>query len=253
MTGHWLDPLRAVLDHRSRAATIFIRDDDGGWGTDRLPALLDATCSCGVPIDLAVIPDAADATLARELRRHDDRSVRAHQHGRSHTNHEGTGPKCEFGVSRSAEDQRTDIVAGRRQLLDLLGERLDPIFSPPWNRCTELTARCLAALDFQLLSCDVSAGRFDVEHLAELPVSLDWTGRKGAVTGPDAWGRTIAARVAAADDPVGLMLHHAVMTHDDRAMLRELLDVLAGHPFVHFGSMLAVSRGLASQSDPWPA
>jgi hypothetical protein len=35
MTAHWLDPLRVVLDGRTRPITIFIRDDDGGWGNDR--------------------------------------------------------------------------------------------------------------------------------------------------------------------------------------------------------------------------
>lgn len=253
MTRQWLDPLRAALDRRTQPAAIFIRDDDCGWGNDRLRELLDTTCGCGVPIDLAVIPDAADITLARELRRRDERTVRTHQHGRTHINHEATGPKCEFGASRSADDQRNDILAGRRQLLDLLGERLDPIFTPPWNRCTALTARCLAVLDFELLSRDASAERFDVEGLAELPVSLDWTGRRGAITGPDAWGRTIAARVDAANGPVGLMLHHAVMTQDDRTMLRELLHVLTGHSLVHFGSLRALGRRQASRGEPWVA
>ena len=253
MTAHWLDPLRQVLDGRTRPITIFIRDDDGGWGNDRLHELLETTCAYGIPIDLAVIPDAADVTLARELRTRHGHDVRAHQHGRRHVNHESTGPKCEFGISRLAQDQRNDIAAGRRRLLDLLGDRVDPIFTPPWNRCTLVTARCLVALEFELLSCDVSAGRFGVEPLAELPVSLDWTGRRGAVNGPDAWGRTIAACVDAAEAPVGLMLHHAVMHHDDRTMLRELLEVLTGHPSVHFGSMLAVSRSHASRGDLWLA
>ena len=29
MTAHWLDPLRSVLDGRTRTIAIFIRDDDG--------------------------------------------------------------------------------------------------------------------------------------------------------------------------------------------------------------------------------
>ena len=253
MTAHWLDPLRSTLDGRSSPVTIFVRDDDGGWGNDRLHALLDTADAYRIPIDLAVIPDAADVTLARELRRRAGHHVRVHQHGRRHINHESTGPKCEFGHSRRVDDQWRDIAAGRRQLLDLLDDRLDPIFTPPWNRCTPVTARCLAALEFELLSCDVSAGRFGVEPLGELPVSLDWSGRRGAVNGPDAWGRTIAACVEAAEAPVGLMLHHAVMTHDDRTMLRELLEVLTGRPSVHFASMLAVSRSQPSRGDPWLA
>jgi hypothetical protein len=253
MTGRWLDPLREALDRRTSPATIFLRDDDGGWSTDRLRDLLDVTCQYGVPVDVAVIPDAADLALARELRLRDEYIVRTHQHGLGHVNHESTGRTCEFGVSRAVGDQRNDIASGRRRLFDLLGDRVDPIFTPPWNRCTALTARCLVSLEFELLSCDIGAERFGMEELAELPVSLDWTGRRGAITGPDAWGQTIAASVGAADAPVGLMLHHAVMTHDDRTMLRQLLDVLTGHPCVRFEPMLAISRARSSRGDPWGA
>jgi peptidoglycan/xylan/chitin deacetylase (PgdA/CDA1 family) len=238
----WLDPVRAALDQRTSPLSMFIRDDDGGWGNEQLYELLATTCRYGVPVDVAIIPDAADRALAGELRRFDGDLVTVHQHGRAHVNHEAAGRKCEFGWSRSADEQRADIAAGRDRLRDAIGDRVQPMFTPPWNRCTTVTARCLADLGFELLSCDVTAGRFAVDRLAELPVWLDWTGRHGANAGLPAWGRRIAGALEAAAAPVGLMLHHAVMTPDDRQQLAELLEALTAHRAVGFGSMLALSR-----------
>jgi hypothetical protein len=38
------------------------------------------------------------------------------QHGWQHTNHETTGRKCEFGPSRSYEQQYADIAQGKALL-----------------------------------------------------------------------------------------------------------------------------------------
>jgi peptidoglycan/xylan/chitin deacetylase (PgdA/CDA1 family) len=238
----WLDPVRATLDERASPISVFIRDDDGGWNNERLYRLLDVTGRHGVPIDLAVIPDAVDASLARALRQctTSGELVAVHQHGRSHVNHETAGRKSEFGASRSVAQQWDDIHAGQRRLLDLVGERVDPIFTPPWNRCTAETAACLAELGFEMLSRDADAKTFGVDGVRELPVHLDWSGRRGGAAGPDAWGVRIAARFRAADAPVGLMLHHAAMTPGDRRLLDELLQLLAGHAAVKFRSMAAL-------------
>ena len=64
---------------------------------------------------------------------------RVHQHGLAHVNHEPDGRKFEFGPSRTHEEQRADIEAGRRLLAERLGDAVEPIFTPPWNRCTRDT------------------------------------------------------------------------------------------------------------------
>ena len=55
---------------------VFLRDDDAGWADGRLLALLDVLSASspprpdpgrGVPVDVAVIPDAVGPALAREL------------------------------------------------------------------------------------------------------------------------------------------------------------------------------------------
>ena len=118
-----------------------------------------------------MIPAELDAGLARELR---ERPVGLHQHGLAHVNHEREGRKCEFGPARDAAAQRRDIADGRERLAALLGDRVDPIFTPPWNRCTADTGRVLAELGFAVLSREARAEPLGVPGLAELPVSVDY-------------------------------------------------------------------------------
>ena len=143
-----------------------------------------------------------------------------HQHGLAHTNHEREGRKCEFGPSRALEAQRRDIEAGRDRLTDLLGDRVDPIFTPPWNRCTPDTGTALTELGFRVLSRESRAEPLGMPGLFELPVHIDWV-RLSLLE--------LGARIAGAirsGGPVGLMFHHAVM--EDMRPMSDLLTVLAG-------------------------
>lgn len=224
----WLDPLRAALAERSSPVAFFFRDDDAGWATSSLIPLLDLFGSRGVPLDLAVIPDALDVGLADELVRRADAdggNLRGHQHGRAHVNHEPVGRRCEFGPARSRAQQRADIDAGRTRLGELLGALTDPIFTPPWNRCTTTTAMCLAELGFSALSREAGARQIASGGLAELPVSIDWFGRTRVRR-----TRTEVALAAAAavggEPPVGVMLHHAALEEDGRRDTAALIELL---------------------------
>ena len=226
-----LRPLERALDEAHAPVTFFFRDDDGGWEDARLRALLDVFARRGVPLDLALIPDAVSAPLARDLaRRMSERQpLGLHQHGRAHVNHEGSGRKCEFGPSRKAVDQYTDIESGKLRLAELFGARVDPIFTPPWNRCTQVTVVSLEALGFCALSRDRGAEELDVLGLCELPVSVDWCGRAGSRPGLSELAERIA-RVSADPAPVGVMLHHAVMDNPSLSAVDALLALLVRHP-----------------------
>jgi hypothetical protein len=91
----WLDPLRATLDREPGPTTFFFRDDDAGWCDERLFALLEVFERRGAPLDLAVIPQALSAKLARELGAWwRAMPLGVHQHGFAHLNHELLGRKC---------------------------------------------------------------------------------------------------------------------------------------------------------------
>jgi hypothetical protein len=227
----WLDPFRAALDSADEPVTFFLRDDDAGWDDQRLLALVDLTAERELPLDLAVIPAELGPPLAdRLLDRKGQSRVGLHQHGLAHRNHEPTGRKCEFGPARDHGAQLGDIAAGRDLLADLLGDALDPIFTPPWNRCTEVTGECLVELGFLAVSREHRAPSLGVAGLQELPVAVDWFAkRKGQRLSPEAVAAQLAAAVRS-PEPVGIMFHHAEMDAAERRRAGELLDVLAGHP-----------------------
>jgi len=221
MSG-WLDPLRAALEESP--ATFFFRNDDVGWGDDLLRRLLDVFDRHAAPIDLAVIPSSLGERLAAELLGRCS-AIGLHQHGFAHVNHEPEGRKCEFGPSRRGDEQRRDIAEGRRLLEQLLPDALDPIFTPPWNRCTDDTGRALADAGL-LLSRESRARSLEVDGLEELAVRVDWFAhRKGVRLTRGELGARIAAEVRRGG-PVGVMLHHAAMDADDRRAVGELLGVL---------------------------
>jgi peptidoglycan/xylan/chitin deacetylase (PgdA/CDA1 family) len=246
----WLRPLRDVLDLAPEPVTFFVRDDDAGWRDDRLTALLDVFARHDAPIDLAAIPLDVTPDLARALvaRIEAGEAVGIHQHGYAHTNHQVEGRKCEFGSDRTAEAQRTDIEDGQRRLRALFGAALQPIFTPPWNRCTEDTGASLVALGIGVLSRDRTATPLGLDGLRELPVQVDWFAkRKGVPLGRDAVGEQMAAR-ALEPAPVGVMLHHAEMDTEDMNAMDELLALIAGHDRARCLPMAAVLAETAVES-----
>jgi len=226
----WLDPVLRALDEAPAPVLFFFRDDDVGVADEKLYRLLDLFAMYRVPVDLAVIPDALEARLAERLvgrRLGSPDLLGLHQHGLRHANHEPSGRKCEFGASRPAAQQLADIAAGRDRLVSLLADNLDPLFTPPWNRCSQATADALAQLGFAALSRDSGAAPLDLHGLAEIAVNADWM-QAGTADAPKLAERI--ARSVAAGAPVGVMLHHAVTSEEQLQALERLLDLLARHP-----------------------
>lgn len=246
MLSAW-DALQRTLDESDTPLELFVRDDGGGWDDRRLFALLDLTVSQGVPLDLGVIPQSMDTVLARELRsRHDAAPglIGLHQHGFAHTDHEGGDRPSEFGPSRALARQRVDLRLGRERLRGHLGHRLDALFTPPWNRCSDGTPELLVELGFQALSRQRGAPAQTV--LPELGVDIDWcaleqAARAGADgASPQALGEAFhEAFVACAGlgGPVGLQLRHARMDANSLASLGEALAVVARHPRLRWRPM----------------
>ncbi|MDQ4038798.1 MAG: hypothetical protein M3313_10740 [Actinomycetota bacterium] len=235
--------MRAALDESADDCLIFFRDDDVGWDDAGLRALLDAFAAHGVPVDLAVIPTALSTALAADLNiAVAAGSVRVHQHGYSHVNHEPGGRKHEFGPSRNAGRQEADIACGRVLLYEALGTAVDPVFTPPWNRCTTETADALVGQGFEVLSRDHTAPRFDRAGLGEVPVTVDWFGHlKGVRWSRPELGKRLAEGVAD-NAAMGVMLHHAISDAEERSAIEGLLRLVASHPRAQATTILDVSR-----------
>jgi hypothetical protein len=229
----WLDPVRAALDHLAAPRTFFFRDDDVGWGSDRLFPLLDLFLVHGVPLDLAVIPAELTPALARQLllrAAHARGRLGFHQHGWCHANHEPTGRNAEFGPSHPRQAQLTDIRRGQERLTALLGLLVEPMFTPPWNRCTRETGECLLQVGLRILSREWRAPALGLDGLDDRPIRIDWLAKRHGVryARREVAGELVAAIAGAG--PVGIMLHHAAQTREDDAELAELVVLLARHP-----------------------
>jgi peptidoglycan/xylan/chitin deacetylase (PgdA/CDA1 family) len=241
----WLEPLRSALDEAPAPVDVFFRDDDAGWDDGRLLALMDVLERHRLPLDLAVIPRELRAALADSLAARVAESggrVGLHQHGLAHANREASGRKSEFGHERAREDQRRDIVEGRAILEETLPGLAQPVFTPPWNRCTRTTAELLAELGFLVLSRHDSEPSLDVEGLVEVPVSVDWTfaKRDGARLTFGELGALAGAR-AQRGGPVGINLHHAAMDRDELGLLDRLCALVANHRSARPLPLLAVA------------
>ena len=233
----WLRPVADALDAAPAPAVLSFRDDDAGWDDDALLRLLDRAADHAVALDLAVIPAALRPRLADELRDRAGARLRLHQHGYAHVDHETAGRRCEFGPARARAVQRRDIAAGRERLAALLGDLVEPVFTPPWNRCTAATGQCLLELGFQVLSRESRAEPLGLPGLHEIPVHVDWVRLERAAA---------AERLAVAigsGRPAGVMFHHAEMDAASRAAAGELLALAAGHERARPRSLLEVARG----------
>ena len=160
----WLDPLLGTLDASTHPIVFFFRDDDVGWGDERLWALLDRfgehRHAGGPGGDPGVADGAADrlsSAAGGSGRTAGSRStstagptsttrptVGAASSGRPAARRT-CGPTC------GADGRRWSPPSGRRSC---------EVFVPPWNRCTDATARVLRDEGVRALSRDVTAEPF---------------------------------------------------------------------------------------------
>jgi len=156
----WEDTLREslkCLHSIQQTIRIFFRDDDSDEDEETLRHLLDISLSRQVPLTLAVIPGKLTDATIQLFKRHKRAAptlLEIHQHGWTHVNHEQEGRKCEFGPSRTYQEQYDDIARGKAIMEQAFPLRFFPAFTPPWNRCTQETFKVLDELGFQVLSKD---------------------------------------------------------------------------------------------------
>lgn len=226
--------LEVALDEATVDHDFFFRDDDAGWADDDLLELCNRFVA-RAPIDLAVIPEAVTPCLASHLIDH-RAQLGFHQHGFAHHNHESAGKKCEFGAHRTEEDVVSDLGRGRARLVELFGYRLDPIFTPPWNRCSHATIGALQSIGIEVLSRDRGSLPKSPDGIIELPVAVDW------IRWRDSIDEAIAGSIAIGE-PTGVMLHHEVMDQSDLEKIDDLLELLVNHPRAKVRSMMQLVRG----------
>lgn len=233
-----LRPCLEKLFEEKKEIKIFLRDDDADDDLETLRHLFDVTLASGVPLNLEIIPDALTEAGIMLLDNHKHLHPTLfglNQHGWRHVNHEKEGRKCEFGMSRTFDQQLEDISKGKRRLEEIFKDKFYPVFTPPWNRCTKETLKVLDRLGFKVFSKDKGKERVDGFSFQEISTTLDFYRWKGNPTmkTPDEIVNELIVQMEK-NDPIGLLLHHKVMDHESFIFLDLLLVVLREYSNVQF-------------------
>ena len=210
-------------------ATLWWRDDDAVAMTPALARLL--SVAGPAPLALAVIPAAAEASLAAALRGR--RQVAILQHGWSHANH-GTDKKSEFPPERSAAEVEGDLIAGGERLTRLFGETV-PVLAPPWNRLAPefealLPRAGIAALSTMASHRGDGAERIDVHvDLVAWKAGRGFIGEEAALGGIVGELRQRRLGLSPIDRATGILTHHLIMDDATEAFAAALGEAIAGH------------------------
>ncbi len=233
-------PLETELDiwqTQGLTLPLWWRDDDAVSVTPQLETLSELSRSLGLPVHLAIIPRDADTGLVEYIGDH--AMLIPIVHGWAHKNHAPPEEKkSEFRLHRPMPGIVADARAGFERLHTLFGDRLCPIFVPPWNRVALEVVRELPSLGYRVVSTATPRkARLPAPGLEQMNTHLDpidWRGTRGLVAPDMLIAQTTDLlrdrRQVRADntEPFGVLTHHLVHDPDiwtfTEGLLRRLLD-----------------------------
>ncbi|MES0825849.1 polysaccharide deacetylase family protein [Ruegeria sp. SCP11] len=239
MTVDWrpLDTELTAWKAEELTLPVWWRDDDAVSATPQLKTLSKLSVALGLPVHLAIIPRDADATLVEHVTAH--KTLIPVVHGWAHHNHAPPDEKkSEFRLHRPQKEILSDAQSGLERLKSLFGDRLCPMFVPPWNRIAPDVVRELPGLGYCILSTATPrATSCPVPGLEQINTHLDpidWRGTRGLISKNTLIIQTAGLlrdrREGRADnaEPFGVLTHHLVHDQDiwtfTEELLRRLLD-----------------------------
>lgn len=227
-----LEQLDGRLARTGVALELWWRDDDFDATGRALDALKRVAADTGLVPLMAAIPKRVLPGPLAALSLPADWPFC--QHGWLHQSHEGAGARrSEFGEGRTRDQVRSDLLAGRRKLADLFGERYLDVFVPPWSSFAACHEAIISELGYRGFSGSGAPRAGIAPPTLQNNVHVDmlqWGGPSGPVAAPP---QKIAATLdrATADLPagartvrVGVMTHHMSM---DDAAFRSFADLAA--------------------------
>jgi predicted glycosyltransferase len=245
-----LDEALAKGRASGRQIAFWWRDDDAVAHTPALDRLIALSQALDIPVALAAIPTRIEPSLVGRIE--DERLVDVLVHGLTHTNYAPRSEKkAEFGAHRPLAALIADARAALELAQERMGEKLLPVFVPPWNRIVPALAQALPELGYAAVSA--FAGRHPAEFIPGLrridthidPV--DWHGsrsRREPAELIETIARVIESRLAdpGSDEPIGFLTHHLV--HDEAiwSFCQEFLSRLTAQGDVQFAAMGAMVR-----------
>lgn len=222
---------------------VFFRADDIGRPDPAFTQMMELFLQHEVPLCLAVVPKwlTREHWQAMACFFPEKKLWCWHQHGYAHINHEPMGKKNEFGPSRSRVAQQKDLLDGQQHLAEIMGDLVCPVFTPPWNRCCNITLELLRELRFAAVSRS-TGGEGIVPGFPDVFVTLDLHTGKAREVHQAAERVLRECRQGVASGRLGVMLHHLRMNEQAFSFLARFIDILKrqqGVRFVTFRELLA--------------
>lgn len=219
--------IKKGLERIPTNCTIFFRADDIGIPSKNFQSLIQCFQHHKLPLCLATVPSWLNENRLDALSRITGKGSTQwcwHQHGATHRNYESSGKKQEFGPSRSSRELQKSLLEGKNKLITLFKDDFFPVFTPPWNRCSQDTIDSLIELDFKAISRNKDARPKSPPLLPDLSVNVDLHTRKEATIEHALVNFRQELSWSISSGFCGIMIHHQRM--NNRAF--HFLDILLG-------------------------
>jgi len=237
-----LDGLRAELDRwadAGREATFWWRDDDAEAPDAPVHRMLELSSATGAPVFIAVVPARAHDSLGEPMLA--CQTAIPIQHGWAHEDHSPSGVKgkWELGLHRPKETVVQELRDGWARMLELFGDRFEPMLGPPWNRIDPDLYHELPGIGFEILSTFAprpapmaALGLKQVNGHCDI---ISWK-RDRTFIGAEKTSNRLVEHLemrrtgAVEDEPTGLLTH--VWINDEPAWqtMRAVMDIVNEHP-----------------------
>lgn len=226
-----IEGFHASPQQASASPKIFFRADDIAIPSPQCTAMMRIFAEHNTPLALATVPAWSTPSHIETLLSVAPTSNNLwcwHQHGWSHISHALQGKKCEFGNNRPAQECFEELQQGTDTLFSLLGDALQPVFTPPWNRMGEDSIQAAKDLGFKAISRSESAPKQNI--LPDIPVNVDLHTRS-ELTAESGWNALLEElRAGIASGQCGVMLHHERINPAAELFLQRLLIILQSYP-----------------------
>ena len=202
---------------RGRRVTLWLRDDDACRDSPALRRLLGVARAMEVPVALAAIPAALEASLVDAVLESEMATVV--QHGFAHRNHAPPGARnWELGAHRPADATIAELQVGFGALERAFGTRFAAVLVPPWNR-----------IDPELISRLPDAGFHGLSTYGPRPAACPAPGVAQCNTHVDliAWRRDRA--FVGAEAAIDLLVDHLYARREGRVDPPEPTGILTHH------------------------
>jgi peptidoglycan/xylan/chitin deacetylase (PgdA/CDA1 family) len=208
---------------------FFFRADDIGVPSKNFDRMMQLFIAYEVPLCLAVVPVWMTGKRWQAMEEYQEKASRLfcwHMHGYGHKNYERNKKKHEFGPTRAKSDIFRELTNGRDRLLSLMGSAFTPVFTPPWNRCSQETLMALKQLDFKGVSRSYGASPPPIDGLKDMVVHVDLHTRKDKTSDLGREKLVEEFNTGVLSEACGIMLHHMRMDQAAFAFLEALLGFL---------------------------